>query len=270
MNGLNLYINDVCLNQNNARNYNTSAMKILNLGCGTKVSELKEIVNIDWSIYLHLKNNLLLKPLLPFVFKGERLEKINSLPDNIVVHNLASGIPFSDNSVDAVYHSHILEHLDPNIAESFLREVFRVLKPNGIIRIVVPDLERICQDYLSHLNTCDENPHEIDRHDSYIASIIEQSVRREASGTSQQKPLRRFIENIILGDARKRGETHQWMYDRVNIKLLLEKIGYQDIIIQNYTTSLIPNWSNYKLDLDEYGGQYKPNSLYVESIKPSS
>ena len=47
------------------------------------------------------------------------------------------------------------------------------------------------------------------QHDDYVGAIIEQCVRKEAAGTSKQKNVRRFIENIILGDARKRGETHQ-------------------------------------------------------------
>lgn len=199
-------------------------MKILNLGCGTKVSSCQEVINIDWSIYLLLKNNPFIRLLLPFIIKGERLEKINSLPDNILVHNLATGIPYDDNSVDVVYHSHILEHLDRSVAESFLREIFRVLKPNGIVRIVVPDLQQISQDYLSHIDLCIQNPDEVDMHESYIAVLIEQSVRRESFSTSQQKPFRRFVENVILGDARKRGETHQWMYDKISIKLLLEKL----------------------------------------------
>ena len=35
-------------------------------------------------------------------------------------------------------------------------------------------------------------------HDKYISDIIEQSVRKESSGASNQNPLIRFLENILL------------------------------------------------------------------------
>ncbi|MBA7537598.1 hypothetical protein ES705_29867 [subsurface metagenome] len=242
-------------------------MKILNLGCGTKTSKKYGVINIDCSIYLRLKKMKILAPVVSVIIKGKRLELFNSLPVNIVVCNLAKGIPFDSNSVDMVYHSHLLEHLDRDVARKFLRKVKRVLKPGGINRIVVPDFEKACREYISHISTCETNPYESDNHDSYIAKLLEQSVRREAFGTSQQNPLRRYIEKVILGDARRRGETHQWMYDRINLKAILINLGYKEVHIQEYNTSLFANWNEYGLDIDENGNQYKPESLYVEAVK---
>lgn len=45
-----------------------------------------------------------------------------------------------DNSVDAVYSSHCLEHLEFYDVPKCLKEWYRVLKPNGEIRILVPDI----------------------------------------------------------------------------------------------------------------------------------
>lgn len=242
-------------------------MKMLNLGCGTKTSNKPGVINIDWSIYLRLKKMRLFTPILPLLVKGDRLKWINSLPDNIMVHNLAKGIPFKSDSVDVVYHSHLLEHLDRNVAEKFLIEVKRVLKPGGIHRIAVPDLEKACRAYIAHILSCESEPDESDDHDSFIATLLEQSVRKEAFGTSQQNSWRRFVENFVLGDARRRGETHQWMYDRINLKAKLINIGYKEVHVQDYITSLIPNWVEFELDADEKGNQYKPESLYVETLK---
>ncbi|HPS54840.1 MAG TPA: hypothetical protein PLP05_04520, partial [Sedimentisphaerales bacterium] len=108
---------------------------------------------------------------------------------------------------------------------------------------------------------------EIKKHDSYIAEIILQSVRKEAYGTSLQKPFRRFMENLLLGDARKRGENHLWMYDRFNLQSLLEEVGYRQVKIMTYNTSSIPNWESYGLDTRECGKPYIQNSLYVEALK---
>ncbi len=242
-------------------------MIILNLGCGSKTSSASEVVNIDWSIALRIRKNPLLKMLAPIAFHGERLSRFNALPTNIKVWNLAKGIPFDNDSVDAVYHSHLLEHLDWPVAELFLLECKRVLKPGGVLRIVVPDLEILCSKYLEHIADSVNNKTEAELHESYIASIMEQSVRKEAYGTSQQRPLRRFVENRLLGDARKRGETHQWMYDRISLKQKLLKLGYKTVLEHDYHTSNVPNWNKYKLDLDTGGHQYKPDSLYMEGIK---
>jgi SAM-dependent methyltransferase len=242
-------------------------MKILNLGCGTKASARPEVTNIDWSIYLRLKRHRLLRFIVPLFVKGERLDRFNSLPDNVVVHDLAKGLPFEPDSIDVVYHSHLLEHLDRDLARGFLLEVRRVLKPGGIQRIVVPDLERACRDYISHIAISEDSYVEGSNHDSYVAAMIEQSVRREAYGTSQQKPVRSFVENTLLGDARRRGETHQWMYDRVNLCALLVSLGYTNPQLRSFNTSLVPNWERYGLDLDDNGNEYKPGSLYMEAQK---
>ncbi len=87
------------------------------------------------------------------------------------------------------------------------------------------------------------------------------------SGPPSRAPLWRTIDRLILGDARKRGETHQWMYDRVNLPNLLRSLGYRDVRVERYDTSSIPGWNRFGLDRNEGGGEYKPESLYVEAFK---
>ncbi|MBN1126260.1 MAG: methyltransferase domain-containing protein [Sedimentisphaerales bacterium] len=242
-------------------------MKVLNLGCGVKVSHHPDVTNIDWSIYLRIRRNPILRALTPIFVRGYRLHNLQSLPGNIMVWNLSKGIPFTSNSVDAVYHSHLLEHLDRDIAEVFLKEIYRVLKPGGIQRIVVPDFEMLCRRYLQHIHECEICADEIDGHDHFIGDILEQCVRKESSKKSPQRPLQRWIEKILLGDARRRGETHQWMYDRFNLHSSLHDAGFSGVYLQNYNTSLIPSWDEYGLDLNTNQKQYKPGSLYMEAIK---
>jgi SAM-dependent methyltransferase len=64
-------------------------------------------------------------------------------------HDLRRPLPFQDASFDAVYHSHVLEHLTPDDGERLLQECVRVLRPGGILRIVVPDLEAIARAYIA-------------------------------------------------------------------------------------------------------------------------
>jgi len=242
-------------------------MLVLNLGCGTKTSDSPNVVNIDWSPYLRLRQSRLLRAVGPLIARGERLERLRALPSNIMVHDLSRGLPFGAGSADAVYHSHVLEHLARGVARGFLLEVKRVLKPDGIHRIAVPDFERLCRAYVEHLAACETSPPEAARHENLIAAVIEQSVRREAHGTSRQVPWRRFVENAVLGDARRRGETHQWMYDRFSLSALLSELGYRDPQVMRFNDSHIPGWPEYRLEVDEHGSEYKPGSLYVEARK---
>src|SRR5450759_4392058 len=69
----------------------------------------------------------------------------------VISHNLIKGIPFKDASFQLVYHSHLLEHFSKECGHHLLLECCRVLKPGGIIRVAVPDLERIAREYLNAL-----------------------------------------------------------------------------------------------------------------------
>jgi SAM-dependent methyltransferase len=224
---------------------------IYNLGCGTRTHPA--CVNVDWSIHLRLRK-LHLAPLA-----GSRAKKIRALPQNIIVHDLRRGIPTGDATVDVVYHSHVLEHIDREVAPTFMAEIHRVLKPGGIQRIVVPDFEQLARRYVESFGN--------EGHENRVANMIEQIVRREAAGTAAQRPLRRWIENAFLGDARERGETHQWMYDRLTLAALLERSGFTATSVVDHTTSRIPGWNELGLDTEPDGRPYKPDSLYMEAVK---
>ena len=235
-------------------------MLILNLGCGTKTSPAA--TNIDWTVFLRVKSSKLAPFLAPLLFTGERRARFEALDGSIIVHDLRRGIPADDDTADAVYHSHLLEHIDRPQVSAFFREVRRVLKPGGVQRIVVPDLERLAREYLSHLDEPSGRSH-----DEVVARMIEQMVRREPHGTSMQRPLRRRLENLALGDARRRGETHQWMWDRVNLADALRAEGFVDVQVVDFQTSQIEGWNAIGLDLQD-SHEYKPGSLYIEAAKP--
>lgn len=67
---------------------------------------------------------------------------------NIIAHNLTEGTHFANNSFEVIYHSHVLEHFSRSQALSFLQECYRILRPNGILRIAVPDMEQITRSYI--------------------------------------------------------------------------------------------------------------------------
>lgn len=237
-------------------------MLILNLGCGSKTAD--GCVNIDWSPYLRIKKNVLLRTLAAPLIGKVRRERLAHVSGNVIAHDLRKRLPFPERSVDAVYHSHVLEHIDRDAAAIFLSECKRVLKPDGICRVCVPDWERLAQRYLEHAARCSLDDRLLRSHDEYIEEMIEQCVRRESQGSSKRSPAMRFLENALFGDARKRGETHQWMYDRFNLRYLLERVGFSGIEVRRYNESSIHGWSSIGLEVDGKGEEYKPGSLYVE------
>lgn len=53
--------------------------------------------------------------------------------------NAAEPLPFNDNELSFIFSEHVLEHLPEEVGKFFLQEAYRVLKPGGVIRTVVPD-----------------------------------------------------------------------------------------------------------------------------------
>ncbi|MBT0653035.1 class I SAM-dependent methyltransferase [Geomobilimonas luticola] len=103
--------------------------------------------------------------------------------DHAISHNITNGIPFPDEMFDVVYHSHLLEHLPLENALPFIKECFRVLKPGGIVRILVPDLEQIARLYLEKLSSARES--EAD-YDWIMLELYDQCVRQESGGQMER------------------------------------------------------------------------------------
>ncbi len=98
--------------------------------------------------------------------------------------NLLKGLPYPDGRFQAVYHSHVLEHFPRAKAADFIRECYRVLQPEGILRIVVPDLENIAREYLKHLqdNLAQPSPQAEARYDWMLVELYDQTVRNGTGG----------------------------------------------------------------------------------------
>lgn len=62
--------------------------------------------------------------------------------------DVREGIKMADNSVDIILASHFLEHLTREEGVKFLAECYRVLKPNGLLRLAVPDAKFLAEEYV--------------------------------------------------------------------------------------------------------------------------
>jgi predicted SAM-dependent methyltransferase len=113
----------------------------LNLGCGSHTPS--DWINVDYAMGAWIAK----LPIISLINKNFKILNLD-WPDNIFIYDLRKKFPWQDDSVDVVYSSHTLEHLSKTEGQHFLRECHRVLKPNGIIRIIVPDLRVIINKYL--------------------------------------------------------------------------------------------------------------------------
>jgi len=118
----------------------------VNLGSGLSVE--KGWINIDSSLNAFFAKwpHFILKWLYKMSGSNEwysQKEYCDILKNNTFIHyNTAFGLPFSGNSVDYIYSSHLLEHMFKQDVQKLFKDAARVLKKGGVMRIGVPDLER--------------------------------------------------------------------------------------------------------------------------------
>lgn len=139
-------------------------MKLLNIGCGKRYRD--GWVNID----------------------------LNPASKDVIAWDVSKGLPFENEYFDVVYHSHLLEHFSMEEAPLFLKECHRVLKHGGIIRVVTPNLEKICRLYLEALEKASTGDKEWRlNHEWMLMELFDQMVRERSGGRFsswlKQKPI---------------------------------------------------------------------------------
>lgn len=153
-------------------------MKLLNIGCGDNFHN--DWINID----------------------------IVPVDSSIIKHNILKDIPFPDNSIDVIYHSHVLEHLHKSEGEKFMIECNRVLKPNGTIRIVLPNFEDIIKNYIEYLDKAIKGDKLAEaNYDFTMIEMLDQIARTYNGGQ--------------LGDLYKKGVAvnSDFIYKRMGVKI---------------------------------------------------
>lgn len=141
-------------------------MKLLNLGCGRRYND--SWTNIDF---------------------------LSTGPD-VIAYNLRKGIPFENETFNVVYHSNVIEHFSKEEASVFIKECYRVLKYNGILRIAYPDLESIIQHYIRLLNELKNGNEKYSNDYEWIMlELLDQSVRNYSGGNMLKYFIRESLPN---------------------------------------------------------------------------
>jgi predicted SAM-dependent methyltransferase len=182
-------------------------MKYLNIGCGSYYSTEDTWTNLDFA----------------------------SSNKHVKAHNLLKGIPFGDNTFDFVYHSHVLEHFSKQDGERLINECYRVLKPGGILRVAIPDLEGIARNYISWLEKGIENPTDEITRANYNWMLIEmydQTVRNSSGGEmakyiSQEKIIN---EDYVYERIGQEGKELRNMYLKQRSQAPASKLTFKRIV----------------------------------------
>lgn len=151
----------------------------------------------------------------------------------------ALALGHADNSVQVLYSSHMLEHLDRKAARLFLAEAYRVLAPGGTLRVAVPDLRHLVDRYVAGGDA-----------DEFIANSL---LTVESPRTIAAK-----LRYLLVGS-----RHHVWMYDARSLVKLIESAGFCEVesIPAGCTRVTAPG----QLDLRER----QIDSVYVEASKPA-
>ena len=195
-------------------------MKLLNIACGGRFHS--SWVNIDF----------------------------HKTATDVMAVNILKGLPFSDNSFKVAYSSHFFEHLAQRQIDFVLSEIYRILDRGGVLRIVVPDLENLCREYLDILTKVQSDGSYKEKYDWIVIEFLDQLVRTEAGGNmvkiyndienGENKSLRDFILYRVGVDiSMEYFHKNSFMnkIGKISISLMKEKLFYFYILA---VSKLIP------------------------------
>lgn len=225
----------------------------LHLGCGLTTPD--GWINIDGSWNARLAKH----PTLRRVAHSLHLvppDKVDvPWSSRIFIHDVRKPLPFPSGSAEAIYSSHLLEHLYFEEGKSLVRECFRVLASEGVLRMIVPDLASIVREYLGR-----------------------EQIGESSTGSEVLEPADRLNERLLMrppappsGNLMYRWYTtvadfhqHKWMYDENSLKALLRAAGFANVERMPLHTSRIAGIEQIEQPSRVANGQ----GICVEGVKP--
>jgi SAM-dependent methyltransferase len=224
----------------------------VNLGCGPHAPT--GWLNIDGSWNAWLSNHTYLYKTLKtigVISKNNPVAQWNVRP---LVHDLTEPLPFKENSVAVIYGAHVLEHLYLSDAQRLLGECLRVLRPGGVIRMVVPDLRSMVTSYLKNKNGGSPSPAER----IAAADKLNEMLGFRSPAPPTGNPLFKFY--YLWKDF----HHHKWMYDSDSLIRYMENAGFVAVSEKAYLHSEIPAIA----EVEDPGRVLDGAGICVEGRKP--
>ncbi|OJJ25502.1 hypothetical protein BI308_11060 [Roseofilum reptotaenium AO1-A] len=211
----------------------------LHIGCGIKVVERWK--NIDSSPSLRLSK-------FPFVGSSIcRLIGAPNWPEIAQCGDVLKGINIPNSSCDLIYAAHVFEHLSYIDFSQALDNVYNYLKPGGIVRIIVPDLEKYIQTYIKNRS---DNQRE---HQAAFEFMYHSFIGHQGSRSHIYQRIKEIFSNY----------RHQWMWDIPSLKTAFANQGFTQIRQCQYG-----DWLDSRFALVEVE-EVHVGSICIEAIKPT-
>ncbi|MFT4803572.1 MAG: putative SAM-dependent methyltransferase [Psychroserpens sp.] len=142
--------------------------------------------------------------------------------ENIKYGDILKGLPNVDSeSCDAVFCSHVLEHLTLADCKIAISNTYKILKKDGVFRCIVPDLEAYALQYLKALKSDATEANHI-----FLGRLM-------LHQKNKVKSVRDFMIQS-LGNA-----GHKYMWDKYSLKKELTEAGFSSVRLCKYNDSAI-------------------------------
>jgi len=156
----------------------------------------------------------------------------------------AAAIPVADHSCETVFCSHMFEHIPHTRLEAILLEFNRVLSPDGVLRVLLPDLKKVAEAYVKgdaeFFHEAKEEDESL-RTDLGFGGMFMNFIVSPGQDTAL---MNRGLDQFIAGYA------HLYSYDFEMMKILLERTGFGDVKQMGFCQS---SYSDYEEPLHVKG-----------------
>ncbi|HVI44789.1 MAG TPA: methyltransferase domain-containing protein [Chitinophaga sp.] len=149
---------------------------------------------------------------LPLIGKLVKNRMHVTFPSNVILGDILSKLPdVADNTCDGIYCSHVLEHLAYHDCMKALQNTCRMLKPGGLFRCVVPDLETAARNYLQRLSNNDQHANT-----GFLdATLLGRKTRSRGM---------KYLLQYMWGN-----REHLYMWDHASLSFAMTQAGFKDI-----------------------------------------
>ncbi len=173
----------------------------------------------------------------PFLTPGYVNLDYRWVPGIDVVWDLKRALPFPDNRFQGAFCEHCLEHFDESELLDVLKDIHRVLRPGGRVRLVVPSLEIHARNYLA--------------------------ARAQSDSPAPAREMNRvfYDGHRTMRHSHWINDGHHFIHDFPSLAAALQATGFTAITHASFQVGRDP-----RLLIDQAAREHE--SLYVEAEKP--
>ncbi len=230
------------IQRNNTRPKTQIEGTCLHIGCGLLAPE--DWKNVDVSPSLRISTIPLVGPVLQSIISDVKW------PKSVEYGDIVKGLNVEKDSCALIFSAHVLEHISLSDFQIAMNNIYSYLKPGGVFRAIVPDLEH----FISLYN------------------------KKRANQASSAQAAHEFMSGSFLGYSEHRSSLsqrlrhafcnsrHLWMWDEPSLSEAFTKSGFKEIRVCQYG-----DWTDPRFEQVEKEGNYiinnQVNAICIEGYK---